>query len=97
MKRSLTFACTIALCAPLYVATAGVAIVALGERIGASPFAGTIPQNSAEAAALGRAADLLRFGERSEMHRGGIHGGGNVHEAQVADAARETQEDGWRT
>lgn len=61
MNHRLTFICTIALCAPLYVATAGVAIVALGERMGASPFAGTIPQNGAEAAALGRAADLLRF------------------------------------
>jgi hypothetical protein len=61
MTRRLSLACTIALIAPVCLVTAAVAWVGLGERVGARPFAGLTPINSAEAAALGRAADLLRF------------------------------------
>ena len=36
-------------------------------------------------------ADRRRLGQRSEMHRRRIDGGRDVHEAQVAGAARELQ------
>jgi hypothetical protein len=61
MTRRLAFASTTALIVPVCLVTAGVAWVGLGETVGARPFAGLTPMNSAEAAALGRAADLLRF------------------------------------
>ena len=67
MKLPLPLACTIALLAPVCLATAGLAWVAVGERVGARPFAGLVPENSAEAAALGDAGDLMRF----------LHGGEN--------------------
>ena len=51
----------LALLAPIGVATLGVLTVAAGEQAGATPFAGLVPRNSAEAAGLGRAAELLRF------------------------------------
>jgi hypothetical protein len=51
---------------PVCVATVGIVWVAAGERAGAAPFAGLVPRNSAEAAALGRAGDLLRFLRRGE-------------------------------
>jgi hypothetical protein len=51
----------LALVAPIAAATAGILSVVAGERHGASPFAGLVPRNSAEAAGLGRAAELLRF------------------------------------
>ena len=50
-----------ALLVPLCIATVGIVWVAAGERAGAEPFAGLVPRNSAEAAGLGRAGDLLRF------------------------------------
>lgn len=61
MTRRLSCACTMALIVPLCLVSAGVAAVGLGEAVGITPFAGLTPHNSAEAAALGRAADLLRF------------------------------------
>src|SRR5919106_5997418 len=54
-------AIALALLAPIGVATIGVLAVAAGERAGAAPFAGVIPRNSAEAAGLGHASELLRF------------------------------------
>ena len=54
-------AIALALVAPIGVATIGVLTVAVGECAGAAPFAGVIPRNSAEAAGLGRAGELLRF------------------------------------
>jgi hypothetical protein len=54
-------AIALALLAPVGVAAIGVLTVAAGERAGAAPFAGVIPRNSAEAAGLGRASELLRF------------------------------------
>jgi hypothetical protein len=54
-------ACIAALCAPAWLVIAGVLSVAIGERVGATPFAGRAPGNGAEAAALGRAADVHRF------------------------------------
>ena len=66
MTARLPFAVAVALCAPLCVAAAGLIWVAAGERAGATPFAGLVARNSAEAAALGRAGDLLRFLRRGE-------------------------------
>jgi hypothetical protein len=57
----LPVAIALALLAPIGVATLGVLTVATGEHVGATPFAGLAPRNSAEAAGLGRAAELLRF------------------------------------
>jgi hypothetical protein len=51
----------VALCAPAWLVIAGIALIAAGERMGGTPFAGRTPANSAEAAAMGRAADVLRF------------------------------------
>ena len=61
MMSRLPLACAVALLAPLCAAMAWVAIVTGGERLGAAPFAGLAPRNSAEAAGLARAADVLRF------------------------------------
>ena len=61
MTIRLPVAVALALLAPLGVATLGVLTVAAGEHAGATPFAGLVPRNSAEAAGLGRAAELLRF------------------------------------
>ena len=66
MTVRLPVAIALALLAPIAVATVGVLAVAAGERAGASPFAGLVPRNSAEAAGLGRAAELLRFLEAGE-------------------------------
>ena len=44
----------------------GIVWVAVGERAGAAPFGGLVPRNSAEAAALGSASELLRFLRRGE-------------------------------
>jgi hypothetical protein len=57
----LPVAIALALLAPIGVATVGVLTVAAGECVGVTPFAGVVPRNSAEAAGLGRAAELLRF------------------------------------
>ena len=59
-----------ALLAPLGIATIGIVGVAAGERAGATPFAGLVPRNSAEAAGLGSAGDLLRFLRRGEDPHG---------------------------
>lgn len=56
----------LALLVPLCLATIGIVWVAAGERMGATPFAGLAPRNSAEAAALGRAGDVLRFLRRGD-------------------------------
>lgn len=61
MTTRLPLACTIALLVPLCVATACLVLVTVGERAGAAPFAGLAPQNSAEAAGLASAGDVLRF------------------------------------
>lgn len=61
MTARLRLGCTIALLAPLGAATAGIVLVAAGERLGAAPLAGLVPQNSAEAAGLASAGDVLRF------------------------------------
>ena len=66
MRVRFPLALALALLAPLCVATVGVVWVATGERVGAMPFAGLVPRNSAEAAALGSAGDLLRFLRRGE-------------------------------
>jgi len=60
MTTLLPLACTVALLVPLCIATAGLVLVTAGERAGAAPFAGTAPQNSAEAAGLASAGDVLR-------------------------------------
>jgi hypothetical protein len=51
----------LALVAPIAAVTVGILSVAAAERRGATPFAGLVPRNSAEAAGLGRAAEVLRF------------------------------------
>ena len=61
MNFRLPVAIAIALAAPIAVATAGIAWVAAGERAGVHPFAGLMPQNGAEAAALADAGGVLRF------------------------------------
>jgi len=61
MTTRLPLACAVALLAPLCAALAWVVLVTSGERLGAAPFAGLAPRNSAEAAGLARAADVLRF------------------------------------
>ncbi len=61
MRNAFDVACTIALAAPLGVAAALLIVVAAGERLGATPFAGVVPANSAEAAGMASAADVLRF------------------------------------
>ena len=66
MTIRLPVAIALALLAPIGVSTVGVLTVAAGERAGASPFAGLVPRNSAEAAGLGRAAELLRFLEAGQ-------------------------------
>ena len=57
----LPFVSALALLIPICGATAVVLAVAVGERAGAAPFAGVTPRNSAEAAGLARAADVIRF------------------------------------
>ena len=54
-------ACSVALLLPLAVAAVAILWVSVGEVVGATPWAGVIPRNSAEAAGLGSAADLLRL------------------------------------
>jgi hypothetical protein len=59
----------LALVAPIGAATIGVLTVAAGECAGAAPFAGVIARNSAEAAGLGRAGEVLRFLREGEDPR----------------------------
>jgi hypothetical protein len=59
--RRLDIACGVALAAPVVIAFAIVLVVTIGERSGATPFAGMVPANSAEAAGGGNAVYLIRF------------------------------------
>ena len=61
MTPRLSLACTVALLVPLCIAAAGTVLVTVGELLGAAPFAGLAPRNSAEAAGLASAGDVLRF------------------------------------
>jgi hypothetical protein len=54
-------ACSIALVAPLLLAAVAIVCVSIGEAVGAAPWSGPVPRNSAEAAAMGSASDVLRF------------------------------------
>jgi hypothetical protein len=69
VTTQLRAACIVALCAPAWLVIAGILLVAVGERMGGTPFGGRIPNNSAEAAAMGRAADVLRFLREGEDPR----------------------------
>ena len=55
-----------ALAVPLLVAVVAIAGVSAGEVAGATPWAGLVPRNSAEAAAIGDASDLLRLLRRGD-------------------------------
>jgi hypothetical protein len=66
MNLRLSAALTLALLVPVAATTVVVAWVSASERIGAHPFAGLAPQNSAEAAALANAGELLRFMRQGE-------------------------------
>ena len=61
MTLRLPAICTIALLAPVAIVAAGLAWIAGGERVGATPFAGPVARNSAEAAGRGSAVDVMRF------------------------------------
>jgi hypothetical protein len=69
MTPALLLACRLALVVPLCAATAVALMVAVGERAGAAPFAGTQARNSAEAAGLARAGEVLRFLRNGEDPR----------------------------
>ena len=69
MTARLRLTCTLALLAPLGVAAAAVVLVAAGERLGAAPLTGLVPQNSAEAAGLASAGEVLRFLRRGDDPR----------------------------
>ena len=58
---------------PPAIAMLWIAWVVAAERIGAAPYAGIVAQNSAEAAALGRAGEVLRF----------LHDGEDPHRVSV--------------
>jgi hypothetical protein len=66
MNVRLSAALALALLAPIGVTTVVVAWVSASERLGGHPFAGLQPYNSAEAAALANAGELLRFMRRGE-------------------------------
>lgn len=66
MNLRLPFAVAAALTVPICLATAGIVAIAAGERVGAHPFAGLVPRNSAESAALGDAGGVLRFLRQGE-------------------------------
>ena len=61
MNTRLSRACAISLAAPLVAAIAWLVFVTGGDMTGAGPYANLGPKNSAEAAGLARAADVLRF------------------------------------
>jgi hypothetical protein len=61
MMRRFDIACLAAISAPLVAGSALLFLVAAGERLGATPFAGLVPANSAEAAGMGSAVHLIRF------------------------------------
>ena len=69
MTTRLPLACAVALLVPLCAATAGIMLVTAGERAGLAPFAGLEPRNSAEAAGLAHAGDVLRFLRKGEDPR----------------------------
>ena len=69
MTARLPLACAVALLVPLRAATAGIMLVTAGERAGLAPFAGLEPQNSAEAAGLAHAGEVLRFLRKGEDPR----------------------------
>jgi hypothetical protein len=59
-----------ALLMPLALAMLWITWVAAAERFGTPVFSGVVPRNSAEAAGLGRASELLRFlREGDDPHR----------------------------
>ena len=66
MKLRLPAAIAAALLAPVCIVTAILVWLSAAERVGARPFAGLAPRNSAEAAALANAGELLRFLGRGE-------------------------------
>jgi hypothetical protein len=66
MNVRLPAALALALLLPVGVTTIVIAGVSASERIGVHPFAGRAPQNSAEAAALAHAGELLRFMRHGE-------------------------------
>jgi hypothetical protein len=61
MIARIPHACLLALLIPLAAAILWIAWVVAAERAGATAFSGLVPHNSAEAAGLGRAGELLRF------------------------------------
>jgi hypothetical protein len=54
------------LAAPIVLAIALLTVITAGELAGYTPFAGIIPRNSAEAAGLANAHDVLRFLQAGE-------------------------------
>ena len=69
MTNRLPLACKVALLVPLCAAMAGIGLITAGERVGAAPFAGSAPQNSAETAGLASAGDVLRLPRKGEDPR----------------------------
>lgn len=61
MMRRFDVACAAALAVPLTVSMILLTSVVLGERVGATPFAGMTPANAAEAAGMGSAVHVIRF------------------------------------
>jgi hypothetical protein len=61
MMRRFEAACLAALTLPLTAAAMMLVLVAAGEQLGATPFTGMVPANSAEAAGMGSAVHVIRF------------------------------------
>lgn len=61
MPRRLPILFALVIALPMVAATAWAIVIAAGERTGRAPFASTPFRNSAEAAAAGDAAGMLRF------------------------------------
>jgi hypothetical protein len=66
MTRRIPDACTLALTVPVALAILWLVSVVAVERAGGVAFSGIVPQNSAEAAGLGLASELLRFLRQGE-------------------------------
>ena len=64
MSRRLCVIAALAL--PLTIGTVVTAFIAAAEQTGAAPFARIVPRNSAEAAGMGYAADVIRLLESGE-------------------------------
>jgi hypothetical protein len=62
-------ACLAAMLIPLGIAMMAIVTVAAGERAGLSPFGGLVPRNSAEAAGMANAAQMLGFLRQGEDPR----------------------------